>query len=94
MPSGVDVWDQVVLLNVDGEDLSSAVDDDHAVSLGISCGDEAELVGDLLSEQEGGGGDLVHVQEAHLGDDEDHTELWAILHEHREVTSLLHLKVG
>ena len=52
---GVDVRNQVVLLDVDREDLSSAVDYDHAVGLGVPCRDEAELVRDLLSEQERGG---------------------------------------
>jgi hypothetical protein len=48
--SCVDIRDQVVLLNVNGEDLSRAIDNDHTVSLGVSRGDEAELVSDLLSE--------------------------------------------
>jgi hypothetical protein len=36
MSARVDEWDQVVLLDVDGEDLSSSVDNDHAISLGVS----------------------------------------------------------
>jgi hypothetical protein len=52
------------------------------------------LIGDFVSVQQGGGGDLVHVQETHLCNDEDNTELRAILHEDWEVTSLLHLEIG
>ena len=91
---GVDVWNEVVLLDVDREDLSSSVDDDHTISVGVSCGHEAELVSDSLSEEKSGSGDLVHVEESHLGDDEEDSVLGAVLHEHWEVTILLHLEIG
>lgn len=90
----VDVRDKIVLFDVDRVDLSSAVDHDHAVSLFVSSGDEAELVCYLLSVEERGGGDLVHVKEAHLCDNEDDTVLWAVLHQHREVSCLLHLEIS
>jgi hypothetical protein len=90
----VDVRDKIVLFDVDRVDLSSAVDHDHAVSLFVSSSDEAELVCYLLSVEERGGGDLVHVKEAHLCDNEDDTVLWAVLHQHREVSCLLHLEIS
>jgi hypothetical protein len=57
----VDVRNKIVLLDVDREDLSSAVDNDHAVSLGVSSGNEAELICYFLPVEERGGGDLIHV---------------------------------
>lgn len=33
---GVNVWNQIVLLNVNGEYLSCPIDDDHTISVGVS----------------------------------------------------------
>lgn len=54
--SGVgDIWDQVGLLDVNGEDLTDLVYDNHAVGGRVSSGDEAQLIGDLDSEEKTGG---------------------------------------
>jgi hypothetical protein len=37
----VDVRDEVVLFNIDREDLTSSIDHNHTISIGIPCGDEA-----------------------------------------------------
>ena len=73
--------------------MASPVDDNHTIGSSVPGGDEAQLVCDLLSVEEGGGGDFIHEEETHLGDDEEDTILWAILHQHWEVTLLLHLQV-
>jgi len=31
----IDVWNQISLLNVERKDLTSSIDDDHAISVGI-----------------------------------------------------------
>lgn len=38
--------------------------------------------------------DLIHVEEAHLGDYEEHAVLRAVLHEHWEIAVLLDLDIG
>jgi len=87
------VWDQVVFLDVDGEDMASSVDDDHTIGGSVPGSNKAQLVCDLLSVEESGRGNFIHEEETHLGDDEEDTILWAILHQHWEVTLLLHLQV-
>lgn len=93
MPAGVYEWNQIVFLNIDGEDLTCSVNDNHTISLSVSRGNETKLIGDLVSVQESGSGDLVHEKETHFGEDEHDTKLWAVLHEDWEVTSLLHLEI-
>jgi len=89
----VDVWNQVVLFNVNRKDLTTSVDHDHTVGGGVSGGNEAELIGDLLSVQKTCGRNFVHIQETEFGDNEDNTELWAILHQYWEISVLLHLDI-
>ena len=74
--------------------MTSSVDDDHTIRGSVSSRHKAQLVRDLLSVEESGGGNLIHEEETHLGDDEENSILWAILHQHWEVTLLLHLQVG
>lgn len=57
----VDVWNQVVLFNVNRKDLTTSVDHDHTVGGGVSGGNEAELIGDLLSVEKTCGRDFVHI---------------------------------
>jgi hypothetical protein len=74
--------------------MASSVDDDHTIGSSVPGSNKAQLVCDLLSVEESGGGNFIHEEETHLGDDEEDTILWAILHQHWEVTVLLHLQVG
>lgn len=61
---------KLVFFDIDGENVSSSVDDDHSIGGCVPGGDETELVGDLLSRQEGGGRNLIHEEVSHFGDDE------------------------
>lgn len=47
---GIDVGDQVILLDVDRVDLPCSVDYDHAIGLGVPGGNEAKLIRNFLSE--------------------------------------------
>jgi hypothetical protein len=91
MGSAVNVWNKVVLLNVDGEDLSCLVDHNHAVGLRVAGGNNAKLVCELLSEEQTGSRHFVHVQETEFGDDENYSVFGAVLHQNGEVTVLLNL---
>jgi len=90
----IDVRNKVILLNINGEDLTSLVDHNHAVSLGVTGCNDAKLVCELLSEQQTGSGDFVHVEETELCNDEHNAVLGAVLHQYGEVTFLLNLDVG
>jgi len=74
--------------------VASSVDDNHTIGSSIPSSDKAQLVCDLLSVEESCGGNFIHEEETHLGDDEEDTILWAILHQHWEVTLCLHLQVS
>jgi len=50
----IDVGYKVVFLDINRKDLSSLVDDDHAVSLLVASGHDAELVCELLAEEQTG----------------------------------------
>ena len=65
--SAHDEFNKVVLLNVDGENLTSFVDADHSVGGLVPDRAEDKLVGDPLSVDYCTTGDLVHVEVAHLG---------------------------
>lgn len=90
----IDIRNQIVLFNVNWENLSSSVDDNHSIRVGISCWNKAELISDLLPVQKSSSRYLVHVQKAHFGDDEKNTIFWTVLHQHWEIAILLNLNVS
>jgi hypothetical protein len=46
-----DIFDQLVFFNTYHHDLTSSVDDEHTISVGVPGSNEAELVSDLLAVQ-------------------------------------------
>jgi len=90
----IDEGDKTVLLNVDRIEHTSLVDHDHSICVRVPSGHHAELVGELLPHQERTGADFVHEQVTKLGDDEENSELGAVLAENGEVSILLNLDLG
>jgi len=88
-------FNQVILLNVDGKDLTGFADADHAVSCRVAYGNEYQLVGDSLSVDQRAFVSFKHEQVSHFGNHEDQSKFRSCLHQNWEVawSILSHLDV-
>ena len=85
------VGNKIIFFNIDHKYLTGSVNDNHSISICVSGSHKAQLIGDFLLIKKGSTGYFVHIEVAEFGNDEYDTIFWSILHENREVTSLLHL---
>lgn len=88
-------FNQVILFNVDGEDLASFANADHAVSGQVAHSNEDQLVGDSLSVDQRTFVSFEHEKVSHFCNHEDQSEFWSCLHQNWKVTwsVLSHLDV-
>jgi hypothetical protein len=80
------VFDKASIFNINGENLTDFVNNNHTISGWVSGSHKHKLISQSLSVQEGASGDIVHVEETLLCDHEELSILWHVVHKDWKVT--------